>query len=142
MYGKFISFLNINNILCKPHYGFRSKHSTIHPILHLLSHCAEISKKQISKYTMSTLCDLSKAFNVITHKFLLQNWYNYGIRGIVNKWFENYFSDKSSFFLDNTMAYMSHCDLYMVYASTNKTINDLYEWFCLDKLALNANNTK
>ena len=29
-----------------------------------------------------------------------------------------------------------------LYINANKAINDLYEWFCANKLALNANRTK
>ena len=32
-----------HKILYKHQYGFRPKHSTIHPILHLLNHCASTS---------------------------------------------------------------------------------------------------
>ena len=45
MFNKLISFLNSNNTLFKHHYGFRSKHSTIHPILHLLNHCADFTNQ-------------------------------------------------------------------------------------------------
>ena len=72
MYDKVISFLNISNILYKHQYGFRAKHSTIHPIFYLLNHCEEATNKQNPKYTLAVLCDLSKAFDVINHKILLQ----------------------------------------------------------------------
>jgi hypothetical protein len=36
-----------------------------------------------------TLCDLSKAFNCINHKILLDKFY-YGICGINAQWFESY----------------------------------------------------
>ena len=187
MYDKLISFLNANNILYKHQYGFRSKHSTIHPIIHLLNHCAEASNKSNPEYTLATLCDLSKAFDVISHKILLQKLHNYGIRGIANKWFENYLSDRSQFvefdnfksslrdikcgvpqgsilgpllyliyvndigkssnfdilsFADDTTLYMSHRDLNTLYINANTAINELYDWFCANKLALNANKTK
>ena len=40
MFKKIMSFLNSQNILYKHQYGFRPKHSTIHPIIHLLNNCA------------------------------------------------------------------------------------------------------
>ena len=187
MYNKLMSFLNTNNILYKHQYGFRPKHSTIHPIIHLLNHCAERNNKLISEYTLATLCDLSKAFDVISHKILLQKLNNYGIRGIANKWFENYLSQRTQYvefdncrssmkdikcgvpqgsilgpllyliyvndignsskyhilsFADDTTLYMSHHDLDILNTNANDAINDLYEWFCANKLALNANKTK
>ena len=187
MYNKLMSFLNTNNILSNIQYGFRPKHSTIHPIIHLLNHCAERNNKIISEYTLATLCDLSKAFDVISHKILLQKLNNYGIRGIANKWFENYLSQRTQYvefdncksstkdikcgvpqgsilghllyliyvndignsskyhilsFADDTTLYMSHHDLDILNTNANDAINDLYEWFCANKIALNFSKIK
>ena len=68
----------------------------------MLNHCAERNNKLISEYTLATLCDLSNAFDVISHKIILQKLNNYGIRGITNKWFENYISQRTQYVeLDN-----------------------------------------
>ena len=45
-------------------------------------------------------------------------------------------------FADDTTLYMSHHDLDILNTNANDAINDLYEWFCANKLALNANKTK
>ena len=37
MYNRLISFFKSKKILYKHQYGFRAKHSTIHPILHLVN---------------------------------------------------------------------------------------------------------
>ena len=97
MYDKLLSFLNSKNILYKHQYGFRSKHSTIHPVMHLLNECAMAANKNDPEFTLTILCDLSKAFDVIYHKILLHKLHQYGIRGIVNKWFENYLKDRTQF---------------------------------------------
>ena len=65
MYNKIMSFLDSKNILYKHQYGFRPKHSTIHPILHLLDDCSTNNNRIPKTYTMTILCDLSKAFDVI-----------------------------------------------------------------------------
>ena len=187
MYNKLMSYLTSSNILFKHQYGFRSRHSTIHPIIHLLNHCAESSNKTDPEFTLAILCDLSKAFDVINHDILLRKLKCYGIRGVVNSWFESYLSSRMQFvemdncksscipikcgvpqgsilgpllyliyvndianscngnilsFADDTTLYMSNSHLQTLYAQVNKEINNLFTWFCANKLSLNANKTK
>ena len=109
MYNKIVQYLNQNNILYKHQYGFRAKHSTIHPIIHLLNNCAEASNKKEAEYTIAILCDLSKAFDVISHKILIHKLNIYGIRGIVSKWLENYLSGRKQFVnINNKISMMSN----------------------------------
>ena len=187
MYDKLLSFLNSKNILYKHQYGFRSKHSTIHPVIHLLNEWAMAANKNDPEFTLTILCDLSKAFDVIDHKILLHKLHQYGIRGIVNKWFENYLKDRTQFvnfddnnstkrhilcgvpqgsilgpllyliyvndiakacdsnifsFADDTTMVLSHSNLQTLFANANAHMNELYMWFCANKLSLNAGKTK
>ena len=73
MFNKLMSFLASQNIWYKHQYGFRPKHSTIHPIIHLLNKCVEYNNIQSPKYMISIFCDLSKAFDVISHRILIKN---------------------------------------------------------------------
>jgi len=43
MYNRVMSFLSSKNILYEPQYGFRTKHSTIHPIIHLINQSAKVN---------------------------------------------------------------------------------------------------
>ena len=92
-----MNFQNTNNILYEHQYGFRAKHSTIHPIMYLINHCAEADNKHNPEYTLAVFCDLSKAFDVIHHKIFLHKLKIYGIRGLANDWCTIYLSNKTQF---------------------------------------------
>ena len=45
-------------------------------------------------YTAGTFVDLSKAFDTIDHKILLDKLYHYDFRGVPHAWFTNYLSNR------------------------------------------------
>ena len=67
---RLLTFLNNNNILSKWHLGFRSGHSTSHPMVHFLNKITDSLNNK--KHTVAIFCDLKKAFDTCDHSILLK----------------------------------------------------------------------
>ncbi len=94
---KLMKFLESQNLIYEHQCGFRPKHSTIHPIIHLLNQIVTENDKTTKNLTLSVFIDLSKAFDTISHEILLKKMENLGIRGISNLWFRSYLSNRKQF---------------------------------------------
>ena len=95
--NRLMVFLEKYNILYKLQYGFQGKHSTIHPILHLLKDISIANDKITKDPTLAVFLDLSKAFNTIDHAILLYKLHFYGILGLSNNWFASYLSNRKQY---------------------------------------------
>ena len=187
MFNKIVAFLDRYNVLYKHQYGFRAKHSTIHPILHFINNCAEYHNLDKKTSTLAIFCDLSKAFDIIDHDILLHKLVHYGLRGVVNDWLRSYLNNRKQYvelkhaksrqnfiscgvpqgsilgpllyllyvndigvacdgkiysFADDTTLLTSSNSVASLFDDANRNINRLYEWFCANKLSLNAKKTK
>ena len=86
------SFLNASGILYDRKYGFRKKRTTTQAVLDLVTNLYD----NISKNKLSSLVavDLTKAFDTVNHKILLEKLDYYGIRGICNDLIRSYLSNR------------------------------------------------
>ena len=89
------NFISKHNILFQHQYGFRSQHSTIHALLHLINQIS--SSIDNKKVTVGIFLDLSKAFDTVNHQILLNKLEHYGFRGITLQWIKNYLKDRKQF---------------------------------------------
>ena len=88
MYKRNYNFLTSTNQLYAGQYGFRKQHSCENSICELVSEV--IKNQEQKKSTVGIFLDLSKAFDTLSHKILLQKLNKYGIRGNASEWFTSY----------------------------------------------------
>ena len=99
MYNILTKFLDKYNILYQNQFRFRQGHSTHHALITLVD---KITKSlESGDIVIGVFLDLKKTFHTVNLKILLKKLYHYGIRGNLNKWYENYLADRSHYVLFN-----------------------------------------
>ena len=88
IYKRVYSYLERNNILYNHQYGFRTNHSCEQAIMELTSRL--LYAKERGEQSVGIFLELSKAFDTLNHTVLLAKLDRIGIRGVSNKWFEDY----------------------------------------------------
>ncbi len=97
MSNKLVFFLESNKLISPQQFGFRTGHSTVHPMMLLLNHLT--SALNDKKHSIVIFCDLKKAFfDTCDHKILLTKLHNIGVRGTELRWFENYLSNRKQLY--------------------------------------------
>jgi hypothetical protein len=90
--NRLTNYLNVNNLISPNQFGFRSKHSTVHPMLSLVNAAAKALNQK--KLFLVLFCDLRKAFDTCDIPILLKKL---GIAGTELAWFQSYLSNRSQF---------------------------------------------
>ena len=77
-----------NNLICEKQYGFRKNHSTEYAALHIVDFLNY--QLDANKIPVSVNLDLSKAFDSLSHKILLDKIKHLGITGLAYKSLQSY----------------------------------------------------
>jgi hypothetical protein len=88
MYSSVVRFLNKHNIITKVQSGFREQKSTITAIQLFIEKIREALDDGLR--AVGICFDLTKAYDVLNHRVLLDKLWAYGVRGIICSWFESY----------------------------------------------------
>ena len=88
-------FLDANKILSDSQYVFRPGMSTVHAAAELVEQLSSAIDDQ--SCCAGVFIDLKKAFDTVDHKLLVEKLNVYGIRGIANKWLQNYLTNRKQY---------------------------------------------
>jgi len=100
VYKRILQHLEDNNILHEHQYGFRKHHSTYMTLLKLVDKITSAIEK--NEFTIGVFLDLSKAFDTVNHKILLEKLNCYGFQGYVFTWLKDYLSNRKQYVSNNT----------------------------------------
>lgn len=95
MYKRLEKHLIDNEIFSPYQFGFRKHHSTAMAVTLFSEKVYDILENQ--KFAIATFLDLSKAFDLVNHSFLLQKLTHYGIRGVAYDWVNSYLNNRKQF---------------------------------------------
>lgn len=92
VYGRMMKYLDKFQILDNAQHGFRSGRSTQTGALSLVEFLYEHLDNGM--HVASLFFDLSRAFDSLSHKFILEKLYNLGFRGIFHDWVGSYLESR------------------------------------------------
>jgi len=91
IYSRLYSFVTSNCMLSPQQYGFRTSHSTELAIAAIYD---VICNKDNKLITCTLFLDLSKAFDCVDHKILLEKLFYYGVKGTPLKLLASYLDNR------------------------------------------------
>lgn len=100
IHNQVIEYLEQNNTQDKFQSGYRKKYSTQTALLKL---CHDVRKSADNRrITILVLFDFSKAFDMVSHKYLLNKLASMGFSSTALKWVYSYLTDRVQYVMDTT----------------------------------------
>ena len=99
VYNQLYNHLQLNKLLYDSQYGFRKSHSTELAALELID--SIYKNLDQGKTPIAIFLDLSKAFDTIDHKILINKLHHCGCRNISLNWFKSYLTERSQYVVIN-----------------------------------------
>ena len=110
LYNRILEFVGKHEILSDHQFGFRKKYSTSHAINSLVNQFHDSVEK--NEFMIGLFVDLSRAFDTISHKILIDKLYKYGIRGIALEWIKDYLLNRKQYVVyNNTKSNISSVEI-------------------------------
>ena len=95
LHARLTKYIEDFNILYKYQFGFRKNHSTELALIEIVDQIRMSLDK--GDMTCGIFVDLSKAFDTVNHRILLEKLHHLGIRGIPNKLLESYLTNRHQY---------------------------------------------
>ena len=89
------SYLKSNNILCTYQFGFHKNSNTSNAINEFFDYVYSLLDSKQS--TIAVYLDFSKAFDTVNHNILMSKLLHSGIRGVMQRCFESYLSNRKQY---------------------------------------------
>ena len=99
VYNQLYNHLQLNKLLYESQYGFRKSHSTELAALELID--SIYRNLDQGKTPIAIFLDLSKAFDTIDHKILINKLHHCGCRNTSLNWFKSYLTERSQYVIIN-----------------------------------------